>query len=197
MVNYNNVKCVVCCYGDNEAHLLLCDRCDRGFHIECLNMPRVPDGDWFCAHCVRVRENQKRRKRAGVDSPQPAVTTQSSSSNMMTVFVSVLMILTYVVATKVDVVSCSRMLQENLSDFWSNRGEMFENASNTVQETFREMWSVGGNTTAVVVEAFENASTTVGETFCELWARGQDFYLKYSSATHLAQVVAMPVQSPM
>jgi ribosomal protein L37AE/L43A len=32
---------------------MLCDGCDRGFHIFCLRpiLPRVPAGDWFCPSC--------------------------------------------------------------------------------------------------------------------------------------------------
>ena len=33
--------------------MLLCDGCDKGFHIYCLARPmlEVPDGDWFCPRC--------------------------------------------------------------------------------------------------------------------------------------------------
>ena len=34
--------------------MLLCDGCDRGFHMLCLEPPlsAVPDGDWYCDACV-------------------------------------------------------------------------------------------------------------------------------------------------
>jgi hypothetical protein len=34
--------------------MLLCDKCNKGFHLECLNPPlkQVPAGDWFCPDCV-------------------------------------------------------------------------------------------------------------------------------------------------
>jgi PHD-finger len=38
-----------------EALLLMCDRCDLKYHLECLELPAVPEGDWFCAHCVQER----------------------------------------------------------------------------------------------------------------------------------------------
>jgi PHD-finger len=38
-----------------EGLLLMCDRCDLKYHLECLELPAVPDGDWFCAHCVQER----------------------------------------------------------------------------------------------------------------------------------------------
>ena len=34
--------------------MLLCDRCDEGWHMQCLQPPltSVPRGDWFCPRCV-------------------------------------------------------------------------------------------------------------------------------------------------
>ena len=34
--------------------MLLCDRCNCGFHLYCLDPPltKVPPGEWFCAQCV-------------------------------------------------------------------------------------------------------------------------------------------------
>ncbi|XP_049805167.1 serine/arginine repetitive matrix protein 2-like [Schistocerca nitens] len=45
--------CQVCHQRDREDRMLLCDYCDSGFHLECLNPPleAVPDGDWFCSRC--------------------------------------------------------------------------------------------------------------------------------------------------
>lgn len=45
--------CQVCHQCDREERMLLCDYCDSGFHLECLNPPldEVPDGDWFCSRC--------------------------------------------------------------------------------------------------------------------------------------------------
>ena len=38
---------------DREEKLLLCDRCELGFHMDCLDpkLESVPDGDWFCSSC--------------------------------------------------------------------------------------------------------------------------------------------------
>ncbi|KAJ1277630.1 hypothetical protein BS78_04G018300 [Paspalum vaginatum] len=49
----DDVRCEACGSGDAAAELMLCDGCDRGFHIFCLRpiLPRVPAGDWFCASC--------------------------------------------------------------------------------------------------------------------------------------------------
>lgn len=50
-----DVNCEVCHRPDDEAHLLLCDHCDRGYHTYCLPTPlsSIPDGDWFCPECLR------------------------------------------------------------------------------------------------------------------------------------------------
>lgn len=40
--------------------MLLCDRCNDGYHIYCLPLPldRVPRGAWYCEGCVRVLSDQ-------------------------------------------------------------------------------------------------------------------------------------------
>ena len=185
MVNYSNVKCVVCCYGDNEAHLLLCDGCDRGFHIECLNMPRVPDDDWFCARCVRrAKESRKRRRRSPLsleDEEQSVVknSTVSTNSNRLTVLLcTLIMILTCMVVTKVDLVSCSNLLQQTVVEFYHG----------TVEQVWtpmlRKMYT---NTTISVREMYGEATSSIEDmwtrvdaetTLTELWWRGKQYFLK-------------------
>lgn len=43
-------ECQVC---HEPGTLLLCDRCDTGWHLQCLNPPlnNVPKGEWFCPRC--------------------------------------------------------------------------------------------------------------------------------------------------
>ncbi|CAH8489999.1 unnamed protein product [Heterobilharzia americana] len=50
-----DTNCEICQRPDDEAHLLLCDHCDRGYHTYCLPTPlsSIPDGDWFCPDCLR------------------------------------------------------------------------------------------------------------------------------------------------
>ncbi|KAK7293749.1 hypothetical protein RJT34_16622 [Clitoria ternatea] len=45
--------CEECGSGDYPAKLLLCDRCDRGYHLFCLRpiLLSVPRGSWFCPSC--------------------------------------------------------------------------------------------------------------------------------------------------
>lgn len=46
-------ECEICGSSHVGEALLVCDGCDRLFHITCLDPPlsSVPDGDWFCASC--------------------------------------------------------------------------------------------------------------------------------------------------
>ncbi|KAJ3683129.1 hypothetical protein LUZ60_013356 [Juncus effusus] len=51
------LKCEQCELGDNESDLVLCDGCDKGFHLFCLRpiLFRVPTGRWFCPSCTASR----------------------------------------------------------------------------------------------------------------------------------------------
>ncbi|GER34291.1 PHD finger family protein [Striga asiatica] len=51
--DYSDACCVKCGSGQHPAELLLCDKCDRGFHLFCLRPPlsAVPKGRWFCPSC--------------------------------------------------------------------------------------------------------------------------------------------------
>ncbi|CAN4103076.1 unnamed protein product [Withania somnifera] len=44
----NDYVCSMCHYG---GELLMCDECPSSFHIGCLGMKEVPDGEWFCPSC--------------------------------------------------------------------------------------------------------------------------------------------------
>lgn len=46
--------CEQCKSGSHGEVMLLCDRCNKGWHIYCLSPPlnRVPLGNWYCLECV-------------------------------------------------------------------------------------------------------------------------------------------------
>ncbi|CAG0880828.1 unnamed protein product [Cyprideis torosa] len=53
-------SCQFCHLGDNEAKLLLCDGCDRGYHTYCFKPEiEIPAGDWYCYECL----NKATRRR--------------------------------------------------------------------------------------------------------------------------------------
>uniref|UniRef100_A0A671S2P2 Bromodomain adjacent to zinc finger domain protein 2B-like n=1 Tax=Sinocyclocheilus anshuiensis TaxID=1608454 RepID=A0A671S2P2_9TELE len=63
------VYCQICCKGDNEELLLLCDGCDRGCHTYC-HKPRIttiPDGDWFCPACISQASSQSLKTKQALN----------------------------------------------------------------------------------------------------------------------------------
>ena len=44
--------------------MLLCDGCDRGFHMSCLKpaLKRIPQGDWYCKDCRPMEVKRRSRK---------------------------------------------------------------------------------------------------------------------------------------
>lgn len=55
--------CEVCHQSDREDRMLLCDGCDRGYHLECLTPPMtaVPIEEWYCPDCLH-RSSRSVRK---------------------------------------------------------------------------------------------------------------------------------------
>jgi hypothetical protein len=49
-----DAACHKCKKGDKAEKMLLCDRCDRGWHLFCLNPPlsKIPQGEWNCPKCM-------------------------------------------------------------------------------------------------------------------------------------------------
>lgn len=48
--------CEVCGECDREDRMLLCDGCDLGYHLECLDPPMetVPVDEWYCPDCIHA-----------------------------------------------------------------------------------------------------------------------------------------------
>lgn len=46
-------NCEICHEPDREDVMLLCDECNRGYHMDCLSPPlsRIPVGVWYCMPC--------------------------------------------------------------------------------------------------------------------------------------------------
>ena len=56
----DETPCLVCGRADDEAAFVLCESCPSGGHFRCLNLPRVPEGDWFCGACGGERRRRRR-----------------------------------------------------------------------------------------------------------------------------------------
>ncbi|XP_041005528.1 probable Histone-lysine N-methyltransferase ATXR5 [Juglans microcarpa x Juglans regia] len=64
--DYGSVGCEQCGSGDRPDELLLCDKCDKGFHMKCVRpiVVRVPIGSWLCPKCSdrrRVRSFSQKK----------------------------------------------------------------------------------------------------------------------------------------
>lgn len=55
----NTDNCYIC---DNDGDILLCDHCNRGFHLSCLNLSSVPSGSWYCPGCTKRQVKQQKPK---------------------------------------------------------------------------------------------------------------------------------------
>lgn len=62
-------RCMICNQAANADDLLICDACDKGFHMDCLDPPleQLPEGRWICPICVPP-PNRKRGTSRMFDS---------------------------------------------------------------------------------------------------------------------------------
>lgn len=77
----NPTYCEVCNQCNREDRLLLCDGCDLGYHLECLNPPltQVPVEEWFCPVCVAVDVPETLSHRLSSSSSRSERARRSSS----------------------------------------------------------------------------------------------------------------------
>ncbi|KAM8703531.1 hypothetical protein ACLKA7_008194 [Drosophila subpalustris] len=47
-------NCEICNSPDREDIMLLCDSCNQGYHMDCLDPPlfEIPEGSWYCDNCI-------------------------------------------------------------------------------------------------------------------------------------------------
>ncbi|SJK86564.1 PHD and RING finger domain-containing protein 1 [Babesia microti strain RI] len=74
--------CEICGHDNDWDMMLLCDECDNGFHIYCLNPPltHIPPGLWFCTVCVGNNPNLL----SSTEQINSAVSNSSNSSRNST-----------------------------------------------------------------------------------------------------------------
>jgi hypothetical protein len=49
--------CIICASAKDPSKLLICDGCEKVYHLYCLTPPlaKVPRGKWFCPDCHRAK----------------------------------------------------------------------------------------------------------------------------------------------
>ncbi|EEF45134.1 probable Histone-lysine N-methyltransferase ATXR5 [Ricinus communis] len=67
--DYGDVSCMQCGSGERAEELLLCDKCDKGFHMKCVRpiVVRVPIGSWLCPKCSGQRRVRRLSQRKIID----------------------------------------------------------------------------------------------------------------------------------
>jgi ribosomal protein L37AE/L43A len=61
--DYGGIMCEQCGSGNNSEELLLCDKCDNGFHMKCVRpiVVRIPIGSWICPKCLGTKKVTSKR----------------------------------------------------------------------------------------------------------------------------------------
>lgn len=60
---YSDLLCDQCGSGELPEELLLCDKCDKGFHMKCVRpiVVRIPIGSWLCPNCQGGKRVRRKR----------------------------------------------------------------------------------------------------------------------------------------
>lgn len=77
-------RCQVCASTNCEDKMLLCDKCDNGYHIDCLKPPlkKIPDGDWACKACKRAEKDERTPSNASAKkTPHPTASAKRSAKS--------------------------------------------------------------------------------------------------------------------
>ena len=76
-----NLPCSVCGDAGKGSHMLLCDGCNSGWHLACLNPPlsSVPRGDWYCPACEQDQPELPRNRPAEAVAVAPASAVPAKS----------------------------------------------------------------------------------------------------------------------
>jgi hypothetical protein len=59
---------------DDAGDLVCCDRCPRSFHMTCLKVKELPDGEWRCPECERTFGRHGEHETAAGSATGPVVT---------------------------------------------------------------------------------------------------------------------------
>ncbi|KAK9715806.1 hypothetical protein RND81_06G190800 [Saponaria officinalis] len=79
-------SCHVCGLTESALEMLICDECDKAFHLSCFNpsIKKIPIDDWHCQSCAKKKHNFNReravRKSSIIGSGKGSVTSEGHSS---------------------------------------------------------------------------------------------------------------------
>ncbi|XP_043511870.1 bromodomain adjacent to zinc finger domain protein 1A isoform X2 [Frieseomelitta varia] len=81
-----NAQCRVCRRRRDGDKMLLCDGCNKGHHLYCLQpkLTSVPDGDWYCKTCkpsTKPKEKIKKRTKFEDEFEEDVILTKETRHN--------------------------------------------------------------------------------------------------------------------
>ncbi|XP_061930986.1 bromodomain adjacent to zinc finger domain protein 1A isoform X2 [Apis cerana] len=81
-----NAQCRICRRRRDGDKMLLCDGCNKGHHLYCLQpkLNCVPDGDWYCKVCkpsTKPKEKIKKRKKFEDELEEDVILTKETRHN--------------------------------------------------------------------------------------------------------------------
>jgi len=88
--SFDSISCKVCQSKENEGEMLLCDGCDKGFHLWCLVPKRktIPKEDWYCKVCKkennRIWNEQYAKSRVKTKITSPIASKLKSKNKKTT-----------------------------------------------------------------------------------------------------------------
>ena len=57
-------NCYVCGKNTDPSKLLVCDRCrEKCCHYYCINLNKIPEGNWYCQYCNEELKERKLNKK--------------------------------------------------------------------------------------------------------------------------------------
>lgn len=60
LLHDNTKGCVICNRNTDLSHMLICDGCEREFHMGCLSPPmkKLPQNEWYCTECMKGTDGE-------------------------------------------------------------------------------------------------------------------------------------------
>lgn len=73
--------CRLCKKNTNIPKILLCDKCDGGFHMYCLKprLSSIPTGEWFCPDCASSKRSRRASPTRKAASPAKSDASEASA----------------------------------------------------------------------------------------------------------------------